>query len=426
MRKASINLSSYLLYLLPFAIITGPFIPDLFISIIGIIFLIITIKDKNWKYYNNNFTYFFFIFYFYLLFSSVNSEYILKSLESSFFYFRFGIFALAIWFLIDAKKNLVKNFSIIFLIIFLIALFDGYYQYFFDQSIFGYSSPGNRLNLIMNNDRILGGYLSRLFPLLIGLLIINFKIKRKSFLFLGAVLFILTDLLVYLSGERTALALLILSAILIIILVKKYKKIRIVTLIISLMIIFVVSIFDDQTRIRNIDHTLKQFSGGNSASQLISTDNMVILSPEHHSIYLTAWNIFLDNPILGVGPNNFRNVCHYEDYAYNHRSCSTHPHNTYIQLLSETGFIGLLFIVITGLYIFTKILQYSLPVAIFKAKSNNLSDTQICLLICFILTLIPFLPTQDFFNNWISIIYFLPIGFYLHSIYSIGDNQINH
>ena len=53
MQKKLINLSSGLLYLIPPALVSGPFLPDLFISIISIIFLIISIKYKLWKYYKN-------------------------------------------------------------------------------------------------------------------------------------------------------------------------------------------------------------------------------------------------------------------------------------------------------------------------------------------------------------------------------------
>ena len=49
--------------------------------------------------------------------------------------------------------------------------------------------------------------------------------------------------------------------------------------------------------------------------------------------------MFLDNKILGVGVKNFRNFCNVEKYKVD-RSCTTHPHNTYIQILAETGIIG--------------------------------------------------------------------------------------
>ena len=50
----------YLLILLPFAIISGPFFSDLFIIIIDIWFLVKIFKNNNLKkkYLNNNFFYF--------------------------------------------------------------------------------------------------------------------------------------------------------------------------------------------------------------------------------------------------------------------------------------------------------------------------------------------------------------------------------
>lgn len=427
MQKRFINLSTYLLYLIPFAILTGPFLPDLFISIIGLIFLIITIINKQWKYFKNNYFYLFITFYFYLIFSSINSYFLLDSLEGIFFYFRFAIFALAVWFLIDEEKKLIRNFTLIFIATFLLALLDGYYQYFNGQSLFGYTAPGNRLNLLFNDDRILGGYLSRLFPLLIALVIFSFKVEKYSHLFFFTALFIATNLLIYLTGERTAIGLTILTFFLFIIFLKKFKKIKIITITISFMLIIIVSVFDDEIRKRNIIHTFEQISGIMYTDGLeLSSKNLVIFSPQHHSMYVTGWRIFLDNPIFGSGSDTFRYVCSEQKYAYDHRSCNTHPHNTYIQLLSEIGIIGVAFVLIIISYI-CRLLFYNLINKKLTANNKILNDYQTSLLICFILTLFPMLPTQNFFNNWINVIYYLPIGFYLHSIYSNKkiDDKIN-
>ena len=108
-----INSSSYLIYLLPLTLLTGPFIPDLIISVVGIVFIILTVIRKEWFYYKNIYSILFFLFYFYLVIRSLFSSDILLSLESSLFYFRFGIFSLAIWFLINNNKNFIKIFSII-------------------------------------------------------------------------------------------------------------------------------------------------------------------------------------------------------------------------------------------------------------------------------------------------------------------------
>jgi O-antigen ligase len=427
MQKGFINLSIYLLYLLPFAILTGPFFPDLFISIIGIIFLIITIINKQWKYFKNNYFYLFITFYFYLIFSSINSNYFLDSLEGIFFYFRFIIFALGVWFLIDEEKKLIRNFALIFIATFLLALIDGYYQYFNGQSLFGYTSPGDRLNLLLNDDRILGGYISRLLPLLIAVIIFSFKNEKKSNLFFLTVLLIAANVLVYLTGERTAIGLMILSLFLFIMFLKKFKKIKIITIIISLMIIIIVTVLDDKIKNRNIIHTFKQISGTIYDDGLeLSSKNLVIFSPQHHSLYLTAWKVFLDNSILGTGSDTFRYVCSEQKYAYDHRSCNTHPHNTYLQLLSEIGIIGITFVLIIFSYIF-RLLFYNLTNKKLIVNNKILNGYQKCLLICFMLTLFPMLPTQNFFNNWINVIYYLPIGFYLHSIYSNKkiDDKIN-
>ena len=43
----------------------------------------------------------------------------------------------------------------------------------FGINIFGIISPSERMSLLMNDKLMLGGYLSRLLPLLIGLIILN-------------------------------------------------------------------------------------------------------------------------------------------------------------------------------------------------------------------------------------------------------------
>jgi len=60
-------------------------------------------------------------------------------------------------------------------------------------------------------------------------------------------------------------------------------------------------------------------------------------------------------------------------------------------------------------------------------KKPIYNNYQLLLIISFFITLFPFLPSMNLFNNWINIIYFLPVGFFLHSMYAnqekIYDNQ---
>ena len=81
---------------LPFSIIAGPAIADISIVILGLFYILICIKEKDFKELTNTFSLLFFIFCIFLIVISFLSQNPLLSLESSLFYFRFGLFALSI------------------------------------------------------------------------------------------------------------------------------------------------------------------------------------------------------------------------------------------------------------------------------------------------------------------------------------------
>jgi len=56
--------------------------------------------------------------------------------------------------------------------------------------------------------------------------------------------------------------------------------------------------------------------------------------------------MYLDNKLLRVGVKNFINFCSDKKYNVRYFSYSIHPHNYFLQLLSETGIIGFLFLII--------------------------------------------------------------------------------
>jgi len=412
-RSNLINFSSFLVYLMPIGLLTGPLIPEIILIFISIIFLVISIKEKLWFYYKNYFTYFFISFYSYILLRSLLSNEPILSLESSLFYFRFGLFSLAIWFLIENEKKFIKRFTIFLLLTFLLALFDGIYQIYYDLNMFGFISPESRMTLTFSDSLYLGGFLSRLFPLLFATYLYSFSNKKSILLLL--LLFIATDIVIFIAGERTAIGLMVISSIFIIFLINKYKVIRILSILISLIIIFIITAYSPVIYNRNIVSTYNQvtakISGPINEGGL---ESRVLISPGHHPLFVTGLNMFKDQPLFGHGPKLFRALCSDPEYAYNENSCSTHPHNIYIQILAEIGIFGLLFFIILN----SLIIFYSVKHIIYKFFYSRIiiSDYQICLIACFLLTLWPLFPTQNLFNNWINIIFYLPIGFYLQTL----------
>jgi len=96
--------------------------------------------------------------------------------------------------------------------------------------------------------------------------------------------------------------------------------------------------------------------------------------------------------------------------------CNTHPHNTHIQFLSELGLLGYLFLfsfLIYLIFFFFRNLVSSL-----LNKVNNLSkkyDIYIVFIsLGLILQLFPFLPSGNFFNNWLSILFYLNLAFFIN------------
>jgi O-antigen ligase len=112
----------------------------------------------------------------------------------------------------------------------------------------------------------------------------------------------------------------------------------------------------------------------------------------------------------------FRILCKDDKYVVGQYPCSSHPHNFYIQLLAETGIIGFFFLLSALSYVFFTALK-QLKTIVLKQK-RHLSDYQVCLLAGILITVWPLTPNGNFFSNWLIIVYSLPLGFYLQSIYS--------
>ncbi len=412
----------WIIILMPALLISGPFLSDLGVSLIAILFLINSLKNKLTKYYNNYYFKFFLFFCFILIISSLISENTIISLKNSLFYFRFGIFSLCFWYLLENNKRLINYIFLSITICFLALIIDGYIQYIFGKNLFGYELYNKyRVSSFFGSELILGSYIARFFPILFGIFIYLDQLKKSKLgLFLITIIFILSEGLIFLSGERLALFYMNFSAIFIILMLKNYRKYRFWTYVFSLCLILLMANIFPNAKERLVDQTINDFKGKfqNTGSDV---NQFYIFSKPHNDMYITAFNIFLDNKFFGIGPRQYRNEC--VNYKISEYSCETHPHNTYMELLSEAGIFA--FLIVAG--VFLLLCYYSIKhlfYKFFKNKNGIMSDFEICLISAILISVWPLAPSGSFFNNWMSIVYYFPVGILLWQKFDI-KNSVN-
>ena len=393
--------------ILPVFLITGSFLSELSIVIISLSFFTLSLKKKLYFYYNNVFSKVFLIFFLILIICSFFSVDQLTSLKKTLVYFRYWLFSLAIWYISQSKKNFIRNLMYTFALCYSVLIIDGFYQYFVKVNLLGWPIVGTRVSSLFGDELILGSYLSRMLPIFFATVIFSKDLKNNTINYLFfLIIFICIEVLTFLSGERIAFFYINLSAIFLIITMKNYKIFRSLSLAISLTLILIISNISPAVSDRMIDKTINQLG--------LKNDDIKAFSNEHQNHFKSALKMFNEHKVTGIGPRMFRYNCNKEEYKISFESCNNHPHNNYIQILSEMGIIGFIF-VICVIFIF----GFQISKCLFYKYFKNIyifSDFQLALLSAILISIWPIAPTGDFFNNWLSVIYFLPLGLFMNSL----------
>ena len=407
--KSYAKLLSPFIYLLPVALISGPFFSDLFISIITLAILPIIIKNYR-VYILSNVSKLFFIFFILLCVSAIFSDFLNETYKSSFFYFRFFIYSLAIVFILENNQDFIKVITYIILATLFVLTTDALLQFIFQKNYLTGEKllDYKRITGLFGDEKILGSYVIRILPLTIYLMLKN-NFKNTTIFFLS----LYFSTCIFVSGERTSVLLFTIFLFILFFTFKIEIKHKLV-FVVSIFLIFVLTLIYSQNLFDRLFFE--------TFSDMIEVDdkgnfNLYFFSKGHTLMYLTSLNIFFENPMFGTGPKSFRFLCMDELYniSQSYLACSTHPHNYYFQLLAETGILGFSFIVFCLIFLVYSFIKHY--------KNSKNTPPYLILLVGLIINLFPFAPTGNFFNNWMSIIIYFPVGFLIYELKLLKKND---
>jgi len=396
--------SSILFFLIIPNLIFGPAIPDILLTCIGLIILYIIIVYKRFDLINNIYSYLFFIWFLYLIIRSALSIDPYLSFTSSLFYFRFYFFALGILFLIQKDDFFKKYLFYVIIFTYLFILTISLLQFFFENIeipfIDQYEIYKYHFHMRLKGpfaDSIMGGYLIKLLPLLFISYYISPKFMYKNYLLIF--IFLLSSLVIILTGERNAFLLLFLFNILILFNKSIDSFYKFITFALFILV-FVISVILYPALISRIVFTINQFN-------FLNTDG--ILTNIYFKYFINAYFIFKENILFGAGPKMFRILCN--DYVYLiPDSCSTHPHNIYFQLLAETGLFS--FFIFLSLFIFS--FYKFIRLKIYSSRKHY--NIMFYSFLSIIILLFPFSTANNLFNNYVNIFYFIYLSFFINAL----------
>lgn len=396
MNKTSNNLTNinfFLILVLPFALLFGTFVSEIIIFLSTAFFLIKSYIEKKWEWTEKTEFKFLLLIWGYLILNAILANNIHLSLSRGIFFFRF---ILLIFVISDILKN--KRFENIIFIswitLTIVTSVDIYIEFFFNKDLLGnFSEYSGRIASFTGKELKIGGYL-------IAILLTSFSFflnknkNIKRYIILLSVLAV-TLIAVIITGERSNSIKAVFIFILFLLFLKKHQIIEYIIL-----ILFIIILIMGVLNINKIKYRYTEIINNINNPIILLKDSL------HGAHYSTAWKIFKNYPYFGVGNKNFREECQNKvyldkNYKYTENRCSTHPHQIYLELLSELGIIGTLLIVFFIIFISAKSF-------LIYFKNYNLLILAPTLYVMSIF--IPLIPSGSFFTSFGATLFWLNIG----------------
>ena len=422
------NLLSYLYLLIPLFLITGPAIPDIVVTL-GVLFGIFYIlyQKEIEDFIKLNLFRISIIFWLCLISISFFSYNKINSFQDSLIFIRFLLVPFFCYFVFFKDK---KIFDKLLLIIFVLVVFvsiDTLYQFMnytskdgFGEDLLGFKSNWyGRLTGPFGDELIPGSYVSKLG--LFGFVFLISKKELENNIIIQSLYLSLIILVCYVSGERMAFATFSLCLLILFIFLNGFRISILLSILIGTLFIFLAiylhPFYNDFTVIEST-----QYHQGQKIEKLYPCENdieklcsrIINIQPSffeviknfstsaYGEIYKLSYKMFLDNPITGIGINNFKDLCNsnefYKKLMVNY-DCASHPHNIYIQWLTEGGII-----------VFISFIIYLYYLVKFIITNTGNKKYKIISVIVILSMFWPIMSTGSLIKNWYGVTTFFIIG----------------
>jgi len=412
------NVLNFLICFFPLSFVFGNLIVNIEIVLISL--LGIFIYKKNIFFFDNKKTIIvLFAFFLLLIFSTLlfhnfylDSPRVIKSI----LFLRYFFFFLVISTVVKNKDFNFKYFSLSCFLITIFLSIDIIFQTYEGVNLLGYPQQTNHSSGIFGTELIAGGYIQKF--CLIGLIFLTFTSSslNKTILYISLSSLIL-GMGIFFSGNRMPFILFIISIFISLFFVKKYRST--IFFVLTLMLIFLIIVLNNNNVIKK--KYISFFSNSIYIAKILKDEikndfkesgSLKIPGSGHGVIFVSSLHTWLEKPFLGRGIRSFGITCRKNQFIFypgkndygglKNRSCAPHPHNYYLEILNDTGLIGMSLIAITIIMIGINNINF------YKARNFKYSFINYILILTLFVELIPIRSSGAFFSTAnASFIFFL-------------------
>ena len=378
--------------LLPICLLIGQVAVSLSMIIITI-YALFYFKEINLKHFEVLFLFLFFLLFLYSTYLNYGIGY--NFLKSTLFFKFFFLYILSFHsrFFINFFSSYYKIFLAIFFIS-LFVIFDCYYQYFNPKKLdlfgfLGFSGTDGRLTgPFGSGEAIPGSYLLKISLVPITFIFLSLIKKNKNFLINIVILILIYPIIIFLTGERMSFLMLMGTFFIFSFLILFFNKLYIKYIIyfFASFFLIIILIISNNPFLKHRYNILYQFL---TSKEYLSIDvsktnkydetrknKINFFNNQWGAHYLLSIEIWQDHLFFGGGAKSFRTECGKKKYenikslAY-YKRCNTHPHNIYLELLSETGIFGLSLFLLFIVFLYRRIFLILKKIKLSLNELNN-------------------------------------------------------